>query len=107
MSGTTGKLEYFSLLRLVKQGQGMDLDIHVHRYAAIAKGARLGFFSTIEMACREVDERVSAYRDTFWSGTPAAHGTSYVVDLVAGQTYERVSSAQRQKAAETEGMTRG
>ena len=91
----TGRPEYDGLLKLWKQGQGANLDIHVHRYLAVAKGSRLGCFSTIEMACREVDERVTAYRDTSWSGTPTPRGTSYVVDLVAGQTYERVGQAAR------------
>jgi hypothetical protein len=90
----------YEKLRILSVGEPF-LNIHVHRYMAVAKGARLGCFSTIEMACREVDERATAYRDTWWSGTPVARGTSYVVDLVAGQTYERVRQGVRSESEPT------
>jgi len=83
------RLAYEKLVALSKT-MPMILDTRVHRYLAVARATRVGCFSTLEMACGEVDLRVSVYRDTFWGETPMAHTESYVIDLVRDKIYERM-----------------
>jgi hypothetical protein len=93
---TTGRLEYDGLLRLLKQGQGAGLDIHVHRYFAVAKNLRVGYYSTLAMAFQEVDNRRQFRCPSYWEATANwPRPESYVIDLVTGKVYERVAQGSR------------
>jgi hypothetical protein len=88
-----GRIEYTRLLKLAQKGCGRMLDTHVHRYLAVVKTRRAGMYSTLELACRVVDEGDRQPKPgMFWGLCPAAQGESYVVDLVAGQIYERTQA---------------
>lgn len=99
---TTGRPEYDGLLRLLKQGQGVHLDIHVHRYMAVAKNHRIGYFSSLGMACLEVDNRRQFRCPSCWEETVNwPRPESYVIDLVGGKVYERVGQGSRAESEPT------
>lgn len=81
----------YEKLVVLSKTMPMVLDTRVHRYLAVAKATRMGSFSSLEMACREVDQRATVYRGTIWVETPMAHTESYVIDLVRDRIYERAA----------------
>jgi hypothetical protein len=77
------KLRSTNVVRLV-------LNIHVHRYMAVAKNMRIGCFSTLGMACLEVDNRRQHASNSSWLETcNRTRSESYVMDMVGGKVYER------------------
>lgn len=91
----------YEALRRLSVGQP-QLDIHVHRYFAVAKNERIGFFSTLAMAFQEVDNRRQFHCPSSWEVTTNwPRPASYVMDLVSGKVYERVEQVSRRESEPT------
>lgn len=84
------KIRYDRLLADSARDKNRNLDLNIHRFKAVGRNRLIGFFSTLNMAFREVDSAVGKLSAGPWTEVKIPTCSSYVEDLVAKRIYARM-----------------
>ena len=83
-------IRYEALLDLAERDQGSALDLNHHRYKAVANRICVGFYSSLKLACGEVDAAAPLSGSTWEQLDAPSDLVNYVLDVVANRVFVRV-----------------